>query len=119
MRCAPDDYWSPGYDDFLPSRVAREMYLSAGGIGVPQPAGCYKKYPLVSWDLAAERWTMPRCVHLYAVCESCGWQHFESVLAMPERLAVAEFIIESQHWYSCLAGSSAVKFIRWNEDGTP
>lgn len=85
--------------------------------------GYYEAYPEVNWDLAQERWLgAPRGMGprsdtlLAAVCLSCSWRSEpeEYVLAKPERLRIAEFIIESQHWYQC-PGVPRVKFI-WLSD---
>lgn len=79
------------------------------------PEGFYQKYPKVTWDLGAERWTTvrERSYILIAWCNSCYWHHNEQVLAKPERLAIAEFITGSVHEYECPAKPSKVEFEWW------
>src|SRR5260221_7231718 len=97
-RPAEPPPWGPGPE---------HGYAEPSGNHVARTAGSYHKWPLVTWDLAAERWTMSRCDFVVAHCRSCPWQHFEPVLDRPERKFVAEVIIQAQHWYSCEAGKRA------------
>jgi len=85
---------------------------------VGRPAGTYERWPLVTWDLAAERWVQLRCDQLIAICQACRWQDVQSVLIKPERQDVAEFIVGCQHWYSCTAAQPQVRFI-WMRTGRP
>ncbi len=57
---------------------------------------------------------MKRCVHLVADCTSCGWMHYESVLAKPERVQVADYVIRGVHEYECPAKPARVLIRAWN-----
>lgn len=69
------------------------------------PPGHYRKYPVVQWDLAEERYLQGRMSRLWASCRLCDWDSgTRQLLDTPERHLIEEVIVSGQHWYTGCRG---------------